>query len=40
VSDVVKSTEFYTDVVGCRHLSTTPNGRWYSWMRRAPVSSW
>jgi catechol 2,3-dioxygenase-like lactoylglutathione lyase family enzyme len=27
VSDVVKSTEFYTDVVGCRHLSTTPNGQ-------------
>ena len=26
VSDVVKSTHFYTDVVGCRHLSTTPNG--------------
>jgi catechol 2,3-dioxygenase-like lactoylglutathione lyase family enzyme len=22
VSDVVKSTQFYTDVVGCRHLST------------------
>jgi catechol 2,3-dioxygenase-like lactoylglutathione lyase family enzyme len=27
VSDVVKSTHFYTDVVGCRHLSTTPNGQ-------------
>ena len=27
VSDVPKSTEFYTKVVGCRHLSTTPNGQ-------------
>ena len=27
VSDVAKSTRFYTDVVGCRHLSTTPNGQ-------------
>ena len=27
VSDVAKSTQFYTDVVGCRHLSTTPNGQ-------------
>ena len=26
VSDVPKSTQFYTEVVGCRHLSTTPNG--------------
>jgi catechol 2,3-dioxygenase-like lactoylglutathione lyase family enzyme len=25
VSDVAKSTQFYTDVVGCRHLSTMPN---------------
>ena len=27
VSDVAKSTQFYTDVVGCSHLSTTPNGQ-------------
>jgi catechol 2,3-dioxygenase-like lactoylglutathione lyase family enzyme len=27
VSGVAKSTQFYTDVVGCRHLSTTPNGQ-------------
>jgi catechol 2,3-dioxygenase-like lactoylglutathione lyase family enzyme len=27
VSDLVKSTQFYTDVVGCRQLSTTPNGQ-------------
>ena len=27
MSDVAKSTQFYTDVVGCRHLSTTPNGQ-------------
>jgi catechol 2,3-dioxygenase-like lactoylglutathione lyase family enzyme len=26
VSDIPKSTQFYTEVVGCRHLSTTPNG--------------
>src|SRR3954464_10396901 len=25
VSDVAKSTRFYTEVVGCSHLSTTPN---------------
>lgn len=25
VSDVTKSKQFYTEVVGCRHLSTTPN---------------
>ena len=27
VSDVAMSTQFYTDVVGCRLLSTTPNGQ-------------
>jgi lactoylglutathione lyase len=27
VSDTAKSTKFYTEVVGCRHLSTTPNGQ-------------
>src|SRR5947207_15356068 len=27
VSDVPKSRQFYTAVVGCRHLSTTPNGQ-------------
>ncbi len=27
VSDVEKSTEFYRDIVGCRHLSTVPDGR-------------
>ena len=27
VSDTEKSTKFYTEVVGCRHLSTTPNGQ-------------
>jgi catechol 2,3-dioxygenase-like lactoylglutathione lyase family enzyme len=26
VSDVPKSRQFYTEVVGCRHLATTPNG--------------
>lgn len=25
VSDVTKSTQFYTDIVGCRHLMTTPD---------------
>ena len=27
VSDVASSAWFYTEVVGCRHLSTTPNGQ-------------
>ena len=27
VSDVERSTRFYTEVVGCRHLSTVPSGR-------------
>jgi catechol 2,3-dioxygenase-like lactoylglutathione lyase family enzyme len=27
VSDIAKSTEFYTGVVGCRHLSIIPNGQ-------------
>jgi len=27
VSDIATSTQFYTEVVGCRHLSTTPNGQ-------------
>jgi glyoxylase I family protein len=26
VSDVEKSTRFYTDIVGCRHLQTVPGG--------------
>ncbi len=26
VSDVEKSTRFYVDIVGCRHLTTIPNG--------------
>ena len=26
VSDVALSTRFYTEVVGCRHLSTVPGG--------------
>jgi catechol 2,3-dioxygenase-like lactoylglutathione lyase family enzyme len=26
VSDVAQSTRFYTEVVGCRHLSTVPGG--------------
>jgi catechol 2,3-dioxygenase-like lactoylglutathione lyase family enzyme len=26
VSDVARSTPFYTEVVGCRHLSTVPSG--------------
>jgi catechol 2,3-dioxygenase-like lactoylglutathione lyase family enzyme len=26
VSDVARSTRFYTDIVGCRHLSTVPRG--------------
>src|SRR5262249_49601906 len=27
VSDTAKSTKFYKEVVGCRHLSTTPKGQ-------------
>src|SRR5215467_557299 len=27
VSDIATSTRFYTEVVGCRHLSTVPNRR-------------
>jgi catechol 2,3-dioxygenase-like lactoylglutathione lyase family enzyme len=27
VRDTTKSTKFYTEIVGCRHLSTTPNGQ-------------
>ena len=27
VSDITKSKQFYTEIVGCRHLSTTPNNR-------------
>jgi len=27
VSDIAKSTQFYTEVVGCRHLSTVPSGQ-------------
>src|SRR5215471_13113068 len=27
VSDTAKSTKFYSEVVGCRLLSTTPNGQ-------------
>jgi catechol 2,3-dioxygenase-like lactoylglutathione lyase family enzyme len=27
VSDIPKSSRFYTEIVGCRHLSTTANGR-------------
>jgi catechol 2,3-dioxygenase-like lactoylglutathione lyase family enzyme len=26
VSDVATSTRFYTEIVGCRHLSTVPRG--------------
>src|SRR6266436_3228098 len=26
VSDIARSTRFYTEVVGCRHLSTVPRG--------------
>ncbi len=26
VSDIEKSTKFYRDIVGCRHLFTVPNG--------------
>jgi len=26
VSDIENSTKFYRDIVGCRHLSTTPDG--------------
>ena len=26
VSDIAKSTRFYTEVVGCRHLMTVPRG--------------
>jgi len=27
VSDIAKSTQFYTEIVGCRHLSTVPSGQ-------------
>ena len=27
VSDLARSTRFYAEVIGCRHLSTTPDGR-------------
>ena len=27
VSNIAASTRFYTEVVGCRHLATTPNGQ-------------
>ena len=27
VSDIAKSTQFYTEVVGCKHLSTVPSGQ-------------
>ena len=27
VSDIQKSRQFYTEIVGCRHLSTTPDRR-------------
>ena len=27
VSDIARSIRFYTEVVGCEHLSTTPNGQ-------------
>jgi glyoxylase I family protein len=27
VTDVARSRRFYTEIVGCRHLSTTPDGR-------------
>jgi catechol 2,3-dioxygenase-like lactoylglutathione lyase family enzyme len=26
VSDIAKSTKFYTEIVGCRHLATVPGG--------------
>src|SRR5271166_2712299 len=26
VSDITKSTRFYTEIVGCKHLSTVPRG--------------
>jgi predicted enzyme related to lactoylglutathione lyase len=39
VSDIPRSTQFYTDVVGCRHLSTTPNGQMV-FLDAAPALSW
>lgn len=27
VSNIARSRQFYTEIVGCRHLSTTPDGR-------------
>jgi catechol 2,3-dioxygenase-like lactoylglutathione lyase family enzyme len=27
VSKIARSRQFYTEIVGCRHLSTTPDGR-------------
>jgi extradiol dioxygenase family protein len=38
VSDVPKSTQFYTEVVGCRHSHQT--GRWSSSTQPELASSW
>src|SRR5215831_12586873 len=27
VSDIAKSTQFYTEIVGCKHLATVPSGQ-------------
>jgi catechol 2,3-dioxygenase-like lactoylglutathione lyase family enzyme len=27
VSDITRSKQFYTEIVGCKHLSTTPGGQ-------------
>jgi catechol 2,3-dioxygenase-like lactoylglutathione lyase family enzyme len=38
VRDTAKSTKFYTEIVGCRHLSTTPNGQMVFLGRALPGS--
>jgi predicted enzyme related to lactoylglutathione lyase len=40
VSDIARSTRFYTEIVGRKHLSTVPRGIWPSSMRPGRVSSW
>jgi catechol 2,3-dioxygenase-like lactoylglutathione lyase family enzyme len=40
VSDIARSTRFYTEIVGCKHLSTVPRGDWPFLMQPGRVSSW
>lgn len=40
VSDIERSTRFYTEIVGCRHLATGGAIPWRFSMRPVRVSSW